>query len=57
MRIKFELGDDLPLGIMLNILEMIVITASVLEKRVNIINKVCQENVCRSYKNVVIRKN
>ena len=41
MRIKFELGDDLPMGIMLNILEMIVITASVLEKRVNIINKVC----------------
>ena len=38
MKIKFESDDDLPLGKIFNILDMIIVAASVLEKIVNFIH-------------------
>ena len=57
MKIRFELDDDLPLGKTFNVLDMIIVDASVLEKVVNIIRKFFCMNECMIYKNVTVRKN
>ena len=55
MKIKFESGDDLPLDKAVNILDMIIIVASVLERNdTNIIHKFFSMNAGISYKNVTV---
>ena len=44
-KIRFKPDDDLPLGKTFNILDMIIVAASVLEKKVNIIHKFLHECV------------
>ena len=51
MKIKFQSDDDLPLGKAFNILDMIIVVASPLEKMVNIIHNVFYMNARISYKN------
>ena len=55
MKIKFESDDDLPLGKTFNVLDMIIVPASVLEKMVNITHKVFYMKAHISYKNSVIQ--
>ena len=57
MKIKFESDDDLPLSKTFNVLDMIIVAASVLEKMVNIIHKFFYMNVSMNYKDVTVRKN
>ena len=58
IKIKFESGDDLPLDKAVNILDMIIIVASVLERNdTNIIHKFFSMNAGISYKNVTVWKN
>ena len=52
MKIRFESDDDLPLGKTFNIDDMIIVTASLLEK----VSKCSWMNVRISYKNVTVRK-
>ena len=55
IKIKFESGDDLPLDKAVNILDMIIIVASVLERNdTNIIHKFFSMNAGISYKNVTV---
>ena len=55
VKIKFESDDDLPLGKTFNILDMIIVAASVLEKN-DIIHKFFHTNTRIIYKNVTVRK-
>ena len=57
MKIRFESDDDLPLGRTINILDMIIVVASVLEKNGKCYPHFFYMNVCISCKNVAIRKN
>ena len=54
MKIKFESDDDLPSGKTFNILEMIIVVASVLKKMVNTIHTFFSMNARISYKNVTV---
>ena len=54
MKIKFESDDDLPSGKTFNILDMIIVVASVLKKMVNTIQKFFSMNARISYKNVTV---
>ena len=56
MKIKFESDDDLPLSKTFNVLDMIIVAASVLEKMVNIIHKFFYMNARISYKNLTVQK-
>ena len=51
MKIKFQSDDDLPLGKAFNILDMIIVVASPLEKMVKIIHNFFYINARISYKN------
>ena len=57
MKIKFESDDDLPLYKTFNILDMMIVVASALEKMVNIIHKFLYMNASMNYKDVRVRKN
>ena len=54
MKIKFESDDDLPSGKTFNILDMIIVVASVLKKMVNTIHTFFSMNARISYKNVTV---
>ena len=54
MKIKSESDDDLPLGKAFDILDMIILVQSVLEKMVNITPKLFYMNACISYKNLTV---
>ena len=56
MKIKFESDDNLPLSKTFNVLDMIIVAASVLEKMVNIIHKFFYMNARISYKNLTVQK-
>ena len=56
MKIKFESDDDLPLSKTFNVLDIIIVAASV-EKMVNIIHNFFYMNARISYKNVTVQKN
>ena len=58
MKIKFQLGDGLPLGKTFDILDMIIFAASVLERNSNYYPQFFfYTNTHISYKNVTVRKN
>ena len=54
MKIKFESDDDLPSGKTFNILDMIIVVASVLKKMVNTIHNFFSMNARISYKNITV---
>ena len=54
MKIKFESDDDLPSGKTFNILDMIIVVASVLKKMVNTIHTFFSMNARIGYKNVTV---
>ena len=54
MKIKFESDDDLPSGKTFNILDMIIVVASVLKKMINTIHTFFSMNARISYKNVTV---
>ena len=57
MKIKFESHDDLPLGKTFSIFDMVIVGASVLEKKtINIIHNFVCMNARIIYKNVTIQK-
>ena len=57
MKIKFESDDDLPLGKTFSIFDMVIVGASVLEKKtINIIHNFVCLNTRIIYKNVTIQK-
>ena len=55
-KISLESDDDLPLGKTFNILGVIIVAASVLEKN-GIIHNFFNMNASISYKNVTVQKN
>ena len=57
MKTSFESDDDLPLSKRFNILDMIIVAASVLGKMVNIIHKSFYMNALITHKNVTVQKN
>ena len=56
-KIRFESDNDLPLSKTLNIVDMIMVVKSALEKKANIIHKFFYMNARMTYKNVAIWKN
>ena len=57
MRIRFESDDDLPLGKTFNILDMIIVAGSVLEKNGKYYPQIFYTNERISYKNVTVQEN
>ena len=57
MKIKFESDDDLPLGKIFSISDMIIVAASVLEKNGKYYPQCFSMNVRISYKNVTVQNN
>ena len=57
MKIKFESENDLPLGKTFNILDRIIVAASVLEKNGKYYPQIFLHECALSYKNVTVRKN
>ena len=57
MKIKFESDNDMPLSKPFNIIYMIIVAASGIEKNGQYYPQIFYMNACISYKNAAIRKN